>query len=243
MDREKFKNVLETLLFVTNRPLGLLELSDIAGETQEDVRAMVSEIGAELDNRKSALQVVGLGEGYQLASREGYGYWVKKLFRDQTTYKLSQSAMETLSIVAYKQPISRAEIEEIRGVEVTGVLDTLVDRRLVRVAGRKETVGRPLLYATTEEFLRHFHLWKVSELPSLEDLAKEAERNKGLEAAPVPQETAAPDTQALPPPGTHADSATPADPLPEQASPSEPAVENNGHKTEQKEPEIKENDP
>ncbi len=191
MDKVKLKNVLETLLFVANRPLGLLELSDIVGETQEDVRAMIDEIQEDLKNKGSSLLIAALGEGYQMATREGYGYWVKKLFREQTTYKLSQSAMETLSIVAYKQPISRAEIEEVRGVEVSGVLDTLVDRRLIKVVGRKETVGRPLLYATTEEFLRHFHLWKVSDLPSLEDLAAEAERNKGQQEQVAAAEQAA----------------------------------------------------
>lgn len=185
MDKEKLKNVLECLLFVTNRPLSILELSDVIGETQEDIQSVIQEMKSEMANRKSSLQIVGLGEGYQLASQEGYGYWVKKLFREQTTFRLSQSALETLSIVAYKQPITRAEIEEIRGVEVIGVLETLTERKLIRVAGRKETVGRPLVYGTTPEFLRHFNLWKISDLPSLEDLAKEAERKKMTETQTV----------------------------------------------------------
>lgn len=179
MEKEKFKNVLECLLFVTNRPLSVLELSDILGETQENVLSLIEEIKNDLATRASAIQVVQVAEGYQFATREGYSYWVKKLFKDQATFRLSQSALETLAIVAYKQPITRAEIEEIRGVEVTGVLETLTERKLVKIAGRKETVGRPLLYATTPEFMRHFNLWKISDLPSLEDLAKEAERKRG----------------------------------------------------------------
>ena len=185
MEKEKLKEILECLLFVTNRPLSLAEIGDIIGETQENISAVVEEMKAELENRKSALQIAQVAEGLQFATKEGFSYWVKKLFRDQTSFKLSQSALETLSIVAYKQPITRAEIEEIRGVEVTGVLETLVERKLVRVAGRKETVGRPLLYATTPDFLRHFHLWKVSDLPSLEDLSKEAERKKAIEPPPI----------------------------------------------------------
>lgn len=181
MDKEKIKSVLEALLFVTIRPLTLIELCEIAGETQNQILELLGELKNDLANRKSALQIVEVAEGYQLATCSGFSYWVKKLFKEQTTFRLSQSALETLSIVAYKQPITRAEIEEIRGVEVIGVLETLLERRLVKIAGRKESVGRPLLYGTTPEFLRHFNLWKVSELPSLEDLAKEQEREEELE--------------------------------------------------------------
>lgn len=187
MDNQKLKNVVECLLFVTNRPLSILELSEIAGDTQEIVQKAVDEISADLAARNSSIQVAKVAEGLQFATNEGYGYWVKKLYKDQTLFRLSQSAMETLSIIAYKQPITRAEIEEIRGVEVIGVLETLMERKLAKVAGRKETVGRPLLYATTQDFLKHFNLWKISDLPSLEDLAKEAERKL---AEPVPAATA-----------------------------------------------------
>ncbi len=183
MDKEKFKNVVECLLFVTNRALPLAEIADIAGESQEDTQQIIDEIKADLESRPTSIQLAQVAEGYQFATKEGYGYWVKKLYRDQTLFKLSQSALETLSIIAYKQPITRAEIEEIRGVEVIGVLETLTERKLVKVAGRKESVGRPLLYATAQDFLRHFNLWKISDLPSLEDLAREAERKQAQEAA------------------------------------------------------------
>ncbi len=184
MDKDKVKSVVECLLFVTNRPLPLDEMADITGESPEELEALLGEMSQELEARKSAIQIAKVAEGYQYASLSGFSYWVKKLFRDQTTFRLSQSALETLSIVAYKQPITRAEIEEIRGVEVIGVLETLIERKLVKIAGRKESVGRPLLYSTSPEFLRHFNLWKVSDLPSLDDLAKEAELNKGQDVAP-----------------------------------------------------------
>ncbi len=185
MEKEKLKNILETLLFVTTRPLTPLELAEVVGETPTTISELLTEIRGDLERRGSSLQIVDVAEGHQFGTRSGYTYWVKKLFRDQTSFHLSQSAMETLSIVAYKQPITRAEIEEIRGVEVSGVLETLLERRLITVAGRKETVGRPLLYGTTPEFLRHFYLWKISDLPSLEDLAKEAE--VGLQEKIVPE--------------------------------------------------------
>lgn len=187
MEKEQLKPLLECLLFITNRPLTILELSDIAGETQENVQNVLEEMRTDLENRGSALQIAKVAEGVQFATKPGFSYWVKKLFKDQTTFRLSPSALETLSIVAYKQPITRAEIEEIRGVEVIGVLETLIERRLVKVAGRKETVGRPLLYGTTQDFLRHFNLWKISDLPSLEDLAKEAERAVMAAAASPPE--------------------------------------------------------
>src|SRR5262249_16368975 len=107
-----------------------------------------------------------------------FGPWIRKLFKDRLTYRLSSSAMETLSIIAYKQPITRSEIEEIRGVEVSAVLDTLLERRLVKIAGRKETVGRPLLYGTTSDFLKSFSLKGLDDLPSID--------------APSPDEAAAP---------------------------------------------------
>lgn len=185
MDKVKLKSVIECLLFITNRPLSILELSEIAGETQENIQVILDELKSEMEARQSALQIAHVAEGVQFASQDGFSYWVKKLFRDQTTFRLSQSAMETLAIIAYKQPITRAEMEEIRGVEVIGVLETLTERRLIKVAGRKESVGRPLLYATTQDFLRHFNLWKVSDLPSLEDLAKEAERKRAEETVTV----------------------------------------------------------
>jgi len=189
MENDKLKSVIECLLFITNRPISLMELSSIVDEPQESVRHVIEEIKGEMSARQSAIQVARVAEGYQLSTNEGFSFWVKKLFKDETTFRLSNSAMETLSIIAYKQPISRAEIEEIRGVEVIGVLETLIERKLVKVAGRKETVGRPLIYATTKDFLRRFNLWKISDLPSLEDLAREAERKKATEEVSVPTQS------------------------------------------------------
>ncbi len=191
MDREKLKPILECLFFVTHRPLALEELVEMIGESEPEVLATIEEMSQDLEKRGSALQLSKVAEGFQFATKPGYSYWVRSLFKDLTTFRLSPSALETLSIIAYKQPITRSEIEEIRGVEVSGVLETLVERRLVKVAGRKETVGRPLLYGTSQDFLRHFNLWKLSDLPSLEDLAKEAER-KLSEEQPVAVPEAAP---------------------------------------------------
>src|SRR4029079_2148400 len=108
--------------------------------------------------------------GFQVATRPAYATWIRRLYKERLTVRLSPSALETLSIIAYKQPIARAEIEQIRGVEASGVMETLLERRLVKVVGRKETIGRPLLYGTTVDFLRHFGLRHLSELPDLTTL-------------------------------------------------------------------------
>ncbi len=164
------KKIVEALLFITNRPLSADELLDIIGKENLDKKALttlIHEISRELDERGSAIQLVAVAGGYQMATRTLYAPSIRKLYKDETTARLSTSALETLSILTYKQPITRAEIEEIRGVEVIAVLETLMERKLVKILGRKETIGRPLLYGTTTEFLRHFGLNSLGDLPPL----------------------------------------------------------------------------
>jgi segregation and condensation protein B len=109
--------------------------------------------------------------------------WIKRLLKEKFVLKLSPSAFETLAIIAYKQPITRAEIDEVRGVESSGVIDTLLDKKLVKVVGRKETLGKPLLYGTTQDFLKHFGLAHLSELPLIEDMPKDVQQpNNKLES-------------------------------------------------------------
>jgi segregation and condensation protein B len=108
--------------------------------------------------------------GFQMATRPEMATWIRRLYKERLTVRLSPSSLETLSIIAYKQPISRSDIEQIRGVEVSGVMETLLERRLIKVVGRKETIGRPLLYGTTIEFLRHFGLKHLAELPDVNSM-------------------------------------------------------------------------
>src|SRR5882724_12061098 len=177
MEHRDARNIIEALLFITEQPVPVKHFVDLFDQqfTPEDITAMVREIVAQYEERGSALELREIAGGWQFASRPEFGPWIRKLFKDRLTYRLSASAMETLSIIAYKQPIARSEIEEIRGVEVSAVLDTLVERRLVRIAGRRETVGRPILYGTTPEFLKAFGLNKVENLPSIESLVPPSE--------------------------------------------------------------------
>ena len=173
MERRDAKSIMEALLFITEQPIPLPAFVELFEQEYPlpEIRAMALEISRAYQEQASALELREIAGGWQFSSRPEYGPWIRKLFKDRLTYRLSSSAMETLSIIAYKQPITRSEIEEIRGVEVLAVLDTLLERRLIRIAGRKETVGRPLLYATTSDFLKSFGLNHLEDLPSIDSLA------------------------------------------------------------------------
>jgi segregation and condensation protein B len=128
----------------------------------------IEDLRRELEDRQLGYRLIAVAEGWQMATRAELAPYVRKLFADRATMRLSTAAQETLSIIAYRQPLTRAEIEEIRGVEVIAALETLLEKRLTKVVGRKETVGRPLMYGTTSEFLRHFGLRSLEDLPPLD---------------------------------------------------------------------------
>ena len=177
MERRDARNIMEALLFITEQPVPLKSFVGLFDKefTLEDLQAMAEEISRDYQERGSALELRQIAGGWQFSSRTEFAPWIRKLFKDRLTYRLSPSAMETLSIIAYKQPITRSEIEEIRGVEVAAVLDTLVERRLAKIAGRRESVGRPILYGTTPEFLKAFGLNTLENLPSIESLTPPTE--------------------------------------------------------------------
>ncbi|HAH31584.1 MAG TPA: SMC-Scp complex subunit ScpB [Elusimicrobia bacterium] len=170
MEDTELKKALETLLFIADHPLpvdGLAQLCEV--KNQERVKALLDELKAVYDGEERALQIMQVAGGWQMSTRPAYSLWVRKLYHNKMTVRLTQAALETLCIIAYKQPLTRAEIEAIRGVEVIGPLDTLTERRLITVVGRRETTGRPILYGTTTEFLRQFGLNTLSDLPKLEN--------------------------------------------------------------------------
>jgi segregation and condensation protein B len=170
MEDIELKKIIETLLFITDLPLQASRIAQIAETDEEKAMKIINEIRQEYNEKSMTLHIMEVAGGFQMATRPEYSLWVRKLFHNKMTVRLSSAAMETLSIIAYKQPITRAEIEIIRGVEVIGPLETLIERRLVTIMGRKETVGRPLLYGTTNEFLRQFGLKSLDELPSIDSI-------------------------------------------------------------------------
>lgn len=171
MDINDIKKVIESLLFVSDKPLLNREIrAVIKNELPENIKIedIMSELQQEYENLDRSFELKFVADGWTFATKPQYSPWIKILLKEKTILKLSPSAMEVLAIIAYKQPITRAEIDNVRGVDSGGVIDTLTDRKFIKIVGRKETLGRPLLYGTTQEFLRHFGLSHLSELPVIE---------------------------------------------------------------------------
>jgi len=165
------KAIVEALIYASPEPLTLKALVKLLGtEPKEDVVAALDELRLDYE-RPGGLQLVEVAGGYQIVTRPELHEWVRRLFRERTTQKLSVAALETLAVVAYRQPVTAPEIAEIRGVNTAGVLSTLMERKLIRITGRKPVVGRPFLYGTTREFLERFGLNDLSDLPKVEDMS------------------------------------------------------------------------
>jgi segregation and condensation protein B len=168
---EQLMAVIEALIFASPEPLTPKVLFKLLEhEPREDVEAAVEGLKRDYDG-KGGLQLVEVAGGYQIVTRFELHEWVRRLFHERKTTKLSVQALETLAVIAYRQPVTGPEIAEIRGVNTSGVLSTLLERHLVKIAGRKQVIGRPFLYATTREFLIRFGLKDLSDLPKMEDMA------------------------------------------------------------------------
>jgi segregation and condensation protein B len=166
------KAVVEALIFASPEPMTPRMLYKLlAEEPKEDVLAALESLKADYENRPG-LQMVEVAGGYQIVTRPDLHEWVRRLFHERSTAKLTVQGLETLAVIAYKQPITALEITEIRGVNTSGVLSTLLERHLIKIVGRKNVVGRPFLYATTKEFLIRFGLKDLQDLPKIEDMAE-----------------------------------------------------------------------
>ena len=168
----ELKAILEALIFASPDPLtpkAMFKLLDT--EPKEDVLAALAALKQEYE-RPGGLQLVEVAGGYQIVTRPDLHEWVRRLFHERTTQRLTVQALETLAVIAYRQPITAAEITEVRGVNTSGVLNTLLERHLIKIVGRKQVVGRPFMYATTKEFLIRFGLNDLTDLPKVEDMAE-----------------------------------------------------------------------
>ena len=183
------KAIVEALVFAAPEPVTLKALQKVlAEEPVEAIEAALAELMSDYAGR--GLQVAQVAGGYQITTRSELHEWVRRLFHERTTQKLSVQALETLAVIAYRQPVTAAEITEIRGVNASGVLSTLLERHLVKIVGRRNVVGRPFLYGTTREFLIRFGLKDVTDLPKMEDMvaALGFEPPPLLVEKPVPEE-------------------------------------------------------
>lgn len=169
------ESVVEAVLFASDEPLAEARLADIVETGVKQVRQHIENLNAKYQANNSAFRIEQIAGGYQMLTLSPYNYWLKKLLRVRSDNKLSPAALETLAIVAYKQPVMRADIEAIRGVAVGEVIRSLCYKGLVKIVGRAEVLGRPMLYGTTKRFLEVFGLNTLKDLPKIEELKKPRE--------------------------------------------------------------------
>ncbi|MBU1062125.1 MAG: SMC-Scp complex subunit ScpB [Candidatus Omnitrophica bacterium] len=170
MDTIQAKNIIEAMLFVSDKPLFIKEIKLVIEEISvNEIKEIVANLQEEYEKANRVLKIKEIAGGYQIVTDPLIAPWLKKLYKTSGSDKLRGPSLETLAIVAYKQPVSKPEIEQIRGVNVDGVLKTLVEKNLIKIVGRKETIGRPILYGTSSEFLQYFGLNSLQELPRLEE--------------------------------------------------------------------------
>ncbi len=174
MEVHELSPLVEALLFAADAPLtpqALARAVDEDGVTASEIRKVLDALGENYDLQPRGFQLVRLGNGYQVVTRDRYAPWVESMVSGKRRTRLSRAALETAAVIAYKQPINRLDIERIRGVDVGGVLHTLMERNLVTIKGRDPGPGRPLLYGTTQEFLDYFGLGRLGDLPRLDEIA------------------------------------------------------------------------
>jgi segregation and condensation protein B len=168
-DLSELVAVVEALVFVADEPITSKLIGEVLGEDKQAIDAAVEQLRVEYENRESGLQIREVAGGWQIATRTEFHEEVRKFLKTRPSAKLSLASLETLAVIAYKQPVTVPEILEIRGVQSASAIKTLLDKRLIVAKGRKETVGRPMQYGTSKEFLMQFGLKDLSELPSIED--------------------------------------------------------------------------
>ncbi|MBI4383702.1 MAG: SMC-Scp complex subunit ScpB [Nitrospinae bacterium] len=184
MERQELKAVLENIFLISDQPVTVDRLWETFQNEVEktDLREAIAELREDYRNRN--LQIVEVAEGHQLCTRGEFGEWIKRYLKLDKSARLSQPALDTLSIIAYKQPLTRAEVEDIRGVDSGGVVKTLLEKGVICPAGKKKVPGRPVMYRTTRKFLEYFGLKDLSDMPTLEDF-KEGELAGAQEIVPV----------------------------------------------------------
>lgn len=173
MTNDEAKRIIEALLFASDKPVSINEMVQVLEDMDSTVvRDLVMNLKSEYESQNRSFTISEVAGGFQLFTDAYYAPWIKKLFGKDKPQKLSMPSLETLAIIAYKQPLTRSEIEAIRGVNIDGVIENLLEKNLIRTSGRKEAPGRPFMYSTTEEFLIHFGLRSLEDLPKLKEFTE-----------------------------------------------------------------------
>ena len=191
MEDHQLKSAIEALLFVSGNPLTLDRLTSIfeAEATQEQIVEQVRALQGEYSDRGAGIMLSEVAGGYQLATRPEHFGWIRKFKAVKVSSKLSKPALETLAIVAYKQPITRTEVEAVRGVNIGGIMRNLMERRLVKIVGKKDVPGKPMMYGTTLDFLQYFGLKDLSALPTLKEFQELEAGEEIMEEVPAAPES------------------------------------------------------
>lgn len=167
-DKPRIKSVIESLLFVSGEPLSIKDITNALESNIKIIKEVLDEMVLEYDNEKRGIKLISINGEYQLVTKAENGDYIQKLLKKNKRQSLSQASLESLAIIAYKQPITRVDIDEIRGVKSESAMQRLIEKDLIKEVGRLEVPGRPILFGTTEEFLRQFGLRELNELPSLD---------------------------------------------------------------------------
>jgi segregation and condensation protein B len=172
VQRERAKTIIECLIFTSETPLTIENIKDVVEDvSKKELKELIEELMQEYQNLKRGIFIREVAHGYQFCTKPEYAQWIQKLKKSKP-YHFSQPTLETLAIIAYKQPVTKAEIEAIRGVDCTGVLKSLLEKKLLTILGRKDVIGRPFLYGTTSKFLEVFGLENLASLPAVEEIGQ-----------------------------------------------------------------------
>ena len=172
MQKSEIKNIIEALLFAAKDPLTQLQVNNVFEPDTPNLKEIIDQLNKQYSKNENAFTINKVAGGFQIVSKKEYEYFINKLFKKSGRLKLSLAAMDSLAIIAYKQPISRYEVEAIRGVDSSGVLKTLLNHELIKIKGRDVGPGRPLLYKTTIKFLEYFGLNRISDMPKLKEISE-----------------------------------------------------------------------
>ncbi len=189
-DTNNIKSVIEALLFASERPLLTEQIKNVLSTDTATARKAVEELKSEYEQNNRGLRIAEIAGGYQMITAVECAPFLKKLFKARHSDRLSKPALETLAIIAYKQPLTKGEIQSLRNVNIDGVMKSLVDKNLVRITGRKKAPGRPFVYGTTRLFLEHFGLKSLEELPKIENFEALAAKSEAGEIESISEEEA-----------------------------------------------------
>jgi len=189
MEENNLKSAVEALIFVSEKPITLEQIKKVLGDLDlTAIKKIIEELKNDYEIANRGMRIIEIAGGFQMIACTNFSSFLKKLFKSRNSEKLSKQALESLAIIAYKQPLTKAEIESLRNVNVDGVMKSLLDKNLIRICGRKKIPGRPFVFGTTREFLEHFGLKSLQDLPKMEEFTTMAEaKENNVDIEPIAQ--------------------------------------------------------